>query len=78
MKATINSYRLRFYEEEEELLNLKTTCIAIPQVNNCIKINENYFIVKEITPKFITNIKDKYPYIEYIIKVEKSRRNDND
>lgn len=79
VSATVNHYRMRFYNNEKEILNLKTASISVPQVNNCIKIDEDFYTVIEVIPQFVTN-KDinKYPHMEYIIKVEPSRRNSNE
>lgn len=71
ISATINNYRLKFYNNKELILNIKTSSLKIPKENNLVTIDNNIYIVRNIEYIFYSN-KDtnRYPSIEYKINIE--------
>lgn len=69
VKATVNSYRLRIFKDQEEIASLKTVAIPIPKENSIFIIDETNYTIEKVTTHLVSDT-NKYPYMEYIIKVK--------
>lgn len=69
ISATVNFYRLKFFKDKEEIANIKTTSIEVPKENSSFVIDDTTYNIKEVIPHFISDT-NKYPYMQYIIKIE--------
>lgn len=70
ISATVNHYRLRFFnDKDEELMNLKTANIAVPEKDSLFFIDKVCYKVTNVVPNFVTD-PNKYPYMQYLITVK--------